>query len=62
MEGSRLRWREVDDYRDLLAGDTLAFEPGTDWQYSNTGMFVLGVIIESVTGGSYFDHIHWGRS
>ena len=57
MEGSRLRWRQVDDYKDLVAGDTLAFEPGTDWYYSNTGMFLLGVVIESVTGGSYFDYI-----
>jgi len=57
MNGSRLRWRELDDYRDLVVGDTLAFEPGTDWQYSNTGMFLLGVVIESVTGENYFDYM-----
>lgn len=56
-EGSRLRWRELDDYKDLVAGDTLAFEPGTDWLYSNTGMFMLGVIIESATGQDYFDYM-----
>ena len=37
----------------LLADSTLAFDPGTDWQYSNTGMFLLGVVIEKVTGGDY---------
>jgi len=57
MEGSRLRWRVVDDYRELISGDTLAFEPGTDWQYSNSGMYMLGVVIENVTGDDYFEHV-----
>ncbi len=57
MEGSRLRWRELDDYKELVRGDTLAFEPGTDWQYSNTGMFLLGVVIEEAAGVNYFDYI-----
>ena len=30
---------------------------GERFSYSNTGMLLLGVVIESVTGGSYFDHI-----
>ena len=55
--GSRKRWRELDDYKELIATDTLAFTPGTDWSYSNTGMFMLGVVIESVTGEDYFDYI-----
>lgn len=57
MEGSRLRWRELDDYKELIYSDTLAFEPGTEWSYSNAGMFMLGVIIESATGENYFDYI-----
>lgn len=57
QQGSRLRWRELDDYKELIAGDTLAFEPGTDWLYSNTGMFMLGVVIESATGQDYFDYM-----
>jgi CubicO group peptidase (beta-lactamase class C family) len=31
----------------------LAFEPGTDWAYSNSGYFILGAIIEEVTGKTY---------
>ena len=54
---SRKLYRKVEDYRPLFAADTLAFEPGTDWSYSNTGMFLLGVVIESVTGEDYFDYI-----
>ncbi len=41
---------------DMLASaqktPTLA-EPGTDWSYSDQGYFLLGIIIESVTGQSY---------
>jgi CubicO group peptidase (beta-lactamase class C family) len=47
--------RRVDDYKPLVADETLAFEPGTKWQYSNTGFLLLGAVIESVTGKDYFD-------
>jgi CubicO group peptidase (beta-lactamase class C family) len=57
MESSKALFRELDDYKPLVADSTLAFEPGTDWQYSNTGMFMLGVVIEKVTGQSYFDYV-----
>ena len=32
----------------------LDFSPGTKWSYSNSGYILLGVIIEKVTGKSYF--------
>ncbi len=57
MEASKLRFRELEDYKPLVADETLAFEPGTDWRYSNTGMFMLGVVIEKATGQNYFDYI-----
>lgn len=47
--------RKVDDYKPLVAGETLAFEPGTKWQYSNTGFLLAGAVIEAVTGKDYFD-------
>jgi CubicO group peptidase (beta-lactamase class C family) len=49
--------RTLDDYRDLVAGDTLAFEPGSDWLYSATGYLLLGAIIESVSGQDYFTYV-----
>jgi CubicO group peptidase (beta-lactamase class C family) len=45
----------VDDYKPLVAEETLAFEPGTRWQYSNTGFLLAGAVIEAVTGRDYFD-------
>jgi CubicO group peptidase (beta-lactamase class C family) len=62
MNASKARFRELEDYKPLIADSTLAFEPGTRWQYSNTGMFLLGVVIEKLTGQSYFvyvrDHVY----
>lgn len=42
---------------DYVRDYPLEFEPGTQWQYSNTGFFLLGLIIEAVTGGGYFDYV-----
>ena len=57
MSSSRLRFRELEDYKPLIENETLAFEPGTDWRYSNTGMFLLGVVIEKASGVNYFDYM-----
>lgn len=54
---SRLMFREVDDYKPLVEVETLAFEPGTRWSYSNTGMLVAGAIIERVSGENYHEFI-----
>src|SRR5262249_8680437 len=37
--------------------DPLHFDPGTDWNYSNAGYFLLGAIIEKVSGMAYADFI-----
>jgi CubicO group peptidase (beta-lactamase class C family) len=57
MRSSRARFRTVDDMMTLAQGDSMAFEPGTRWSYSNTGMLVLGKVIEVVTGGDYFAYV-----
>jgi CubicO group peptidase (beta-lactamase class C family) len=54
---SRELYRALDDYKPLIRDERPAFEPGTRWRYSNTGMFLLGVVIESVTGDDYFDYM-----
>ena len=57
FKSSRDLFRQVDDYKSLVKGDTLSFEPGTRFQYSNTGMLLLGVVIEKASGSNYFDYI-----
>jgi CubicO group peptidase (beta-lactamase class C family) len=57
MRSSRARFRTVDDMMELAKGDSLAFEPGTRWSYSNTGMLVLGKVIEVASGQDYFSYV-----
>jgi CubicO group peptidase (beta-lactamase class C family) len=49
--------RTVPDYLPLFADEPLAFEPGAKWQYSNSGFVVLGLIIEKISGQSYYDYV-----
>ncbi|NTU51142.1 MAG: serine hydrolase, partial [Candidatus Aminicenantes bacterium] len=57
QKSSRALFRKLDDYKPLIKDDKPAFPPGERFQYSNTGMFLLGVVIEKVTGEDYFEHI-----
>ena len=56
-KSARALFRRLGDYRPLIKDDRPAFDPGQRFQYSNTGMFLLGVIIEKATGEDYFEHI-----
>lgn len=42
---------------DLFKTLPLQFEPGTKFSYSNSGYFLLGYIIEQVTGESYYQYV-----
>jgi CubicO group peptidase (beta-lactamase class C family) len=50
--------RTLSDYLLLFGDEPLLFEPGTNRQYSNGGYIVLGLIIEKVSGQTYFDYVH----
>ena len=41
----------------FFANEPLDFEPGAKFQYNNSGYFLLGVIIEKVTGNSYTEEL-----
>jgi CubicO group peptidase (beta-lactamase class C family) len=49
--------RSVADYLPLFINTPLRFEPGAQFGYSNSGYIVLGLIIEKVTGRSYYDYV-----
>jgi len=54
---SRARLRTIDDFMGLAKGETLQFEPGARWDYSNTGFLVLGKVVEKASGQDYFDYV-----
>ncbi len=54
---SKDRFRNPSDFLPLFAGKPLLFTPGTDDRYSNAGFLVLGLIVERVSGASYFDYV-----
>ncbi|HWN09169.1 MAG TPA: serine hydrolase [Pyrinomonadaceae bacterium] len=43
----------VDDFVKKYASNDLEFEPGSKFAYNNSGYFLLGAIIEKVTGKTY---------
>jgi len=50
------RFRTLADYLPLFASKPLEFAPGTDHRYSNGGYIVLGLIVERVSGESYYEY------
>lgn len=54
---SRALFRNVEDWKPIVRDDTLAFEPGTRWQYSNTGMLIAGAVVEKASGTDYYTYV-----
>jgi len=46
-----------DEFVETFSELELDFEPGSSWSYSNSGYFLLGVIVEKVTGNSWEDEL-----
>src|SRR5664280_1562759 len=56
----RKTWREdftPTQLLDFTRNKPLAFAPGTNWKYSNTGYILLGQVIEKASGQSYPDYV-----
>ena len=51
----RARIRTVSDFLHLFAADPPHYPPGGRWLYSNGGYVILGAILETITGQSYYD-------
>jgi CubicO group peptidase (beta-lactamase class C family) len=56
-EKRRLEIRDLADYVKLYGSRGPDFEPGSKWAYSNYGFLLLGVIVEKVSGMSYYDYV-----
>jgi CubicO group peptidase (beta-lactamase class C family) len=57
FDAHRKELRTLNDYVTLYGKRGPEFEPGSRWSYSNYGMVLLGVVIERVTGQSYYDYV-----
>jgi D-alanyl-D-alanine carboxypeptidase len=57
FDAHRLELRTLQDYVKLFGKRGLAFEPGSRWAYSNYGFLLLGVLVERVSGQSYYDYV-----
>jgi CubicO group peptidase (beta-lactamase class C family) len=57
FETHRLELKTLQDYVKLYGERDLKFEPGTKWEYSNYGFLLLGVLIEKISGKSYYDYV-----
>ncbi len=54
-----LEWSEPEreDIVDLFQDKALEFDPGARYNYSNSGYYLLGLIIEAVSGMDYFEYL-----
>jgi D-alanyl-D-alanine carboxypeptidase len=50
--------KTLQDYVNLYGKRGLEFEPGSRWEYSNYGFLLLGVVVERVSGKSYYDYVN----
>jgi CubicO group peptidase (beta-lactamase class C family) len=57
MQTPKEKLRTLADYLPLFADKPLLFAPGTQERYSNGGYVVLGLIVEKVSGESYYDYV-----
>ncbi|HYL98804.1 MAG TPA: serine hydrolase domain-containing protein [Blastocatellia bacterium] len=47
-----------DQILDRWASKALDYDPGTQWQYSNTGFVIAGLIVQKVSGMPLIDFLH----
>ncbi|HKE25317.1 MAG TPA: serine hydrolase domain-containing protein [Bryobacteraceae bacterium] len=57
FDAHRLELKTLNEYVNLFGKRGPAFEPGSRYAYSNYGMLLAGVVIERVTGQSYYDYV-----
>ena len=48
---------KVDEFVEGYCSGDLDFQPGSEYRYNNSGYFLLGAIIEAVTGNTYAEEL-----
>jgi len=56
-DGPKAQIRTLADYLPFFVDQPLEFEPGTRRRYSNAGYVVLGLVIEKLSGMTYYDYV-----
>ena len=57
FDAHRRELQDLKDYVTLFGPRGLAFDPGSQYAYSNYGFLLLGLVIERVTGQSYYNYV-----
>jgi D-alanyl-D-alanine carboxypeptidase len=57
FDKNRHELKTLQDYVKLYGNRGPEFDAGSRWQYSNYGFLLLGVLIEKVSGESYYDYV-----
>jgi len=57
FDAHRLELRTLQDYVKLYGNRGPGFEPGSRVEYSNYGFILLGLVVEKVSGESYYDYV-----
>jgi D-alanyl-D-alanine carboxypeptidase len=57
FDKNRLELKTLQDYVKLYGNRGPEFAAGSRWAYSNYGFLLLGVLIEKVSGQSYYDYV-----
>jgi len=57
FDAHRPELRTLQDYVKLYGSHGPKYDPGSRWEYSNYGFVLLGVVIEKVSGESYYDYV-----
>ncbi|HDZ04160.1 hypothetical protein LCGC14_0067840 [marine sediment metagenome] len=57
LDTNKLQYKNISDFVPLFVKDTLLSSPGATYNYSASGFVILGLIIEKVSGESYYDYV-----
>ena len=57
LDTNKLQYKNISDFVPLFVKDTLLSSPGAKYNYSASGFVILGLIIEKVSGESYYDYV-----